>query len=208
MEPLIGVVFLSRMSKNSQEFLLIGLGKATPIMRLLFCSIRCSMQRKGQKMKELKDFDYEFKVTEENASKKYWVHMKGTSELVEVSQEVLNFLRCEERELRRDMSAVYKRGGPDLSYDAHSGVDQDSSWLVDPHDLETGVIEGLNIKEFQSTLTAFQRSVLEECILGGKTHEEYAQEHGIGKSAVSKHTMLIRKKAKYFFGDGGQKAKK
>ena len=139
--------------------------------------------------------------------KHYWIRVKATGKVNEVTHEVMKFLRNEEKRMRREIEAVKDRGGSDLSYDIIPADDEDSSWLQDPACMEADIMSSLYMDEFRLLLTPLQLSVLDECILGGKSHECYAAEHGVGKSSVSKHTMLIKKKAKSFFGDGSQNEK-
>ena len=171
-----------------------------PVMRLFFCLSAVPHSGKDKKMKALRNFDYDLWTTEEGQEKKYWIRVKATGEVTQVSHEVIAYLRNEEKQLRRDMESERARGGQDLSYDFNSCEDQESSWLTDTNDMEAEVIGKMRVEEFQSTLTVIQRLVFQECILEGKTYERFGQEHGIGKTAVSKHITLIRKKAKIFFG--------
>lgn len=150
-------------------------------------------------MKALKNFDYDLWTTEEGQEKKYWIRIKSTSEVTQVTHDVISFLRNEEKQMRRDMEAERERGGQDLSYELNLCEDQESSWLTDSNDMESEIMEKMRVEEFKSTLTAIQRLVFEECILKGETYEQFARDHGIKKATVSSHVMLIRKKAKIFF---------
>ena len=150
-------------------------------------------------MKALKNFDYDLWTTAEGQEKKYWIRIKATGEVTQVTHDVISFLRNEEKQMRRDMEAERERGGQDLSYDLNLCEGQESSWLTDSNDMESEVMEKMRVEEFKSTLTAIQRLVFEECILKGETYEQFALNHGIKKATVSSHVMLIRKKAKIFF---------
>lgn len=150
-------------------------------------------------MKALKEFDYDLWTTEEKCEKRYWIRVKKTGETSEVTHEVMKFLRNEEKQMRREIATANERGGADLSYDIVPVGEKDSTWLQDPINMENMFLGNIQLEEFKKLLTPLQCSVLEECIMGGKSHESYAEDHGVGKSSVSKHTALIRKKAKKFF---------
>ena len=153
-------------------------------------------------MKTLKEFDYDLWTTEEDSVKHYWVRVKATSEVSEVSHEVMKFLRNEEKQMRREIESTEERGGSDLSYDTVPADDEDSIWLRDPNSMEDNILAEAQLEELRSSLTPAQLSVFEECVVGGKSHTAYAKEYGLSIPLITKRLAFIRKKAKYFFEEG------
>lgn len=153
-------------------------------------------------MKTLKEFDYDLWATEDGAVKRYWIRVKATGEVSEVSKEVMTLLWNEEKRMRREIKASINRGVSDLSYDALPVDDVDPIWLQDPTSMEENILNEFQLEELRSSLTPAQLSVFEECIVGGKSHTAYAKEFGVSIPLVTKRLDFIRKKAKFTFTEG------
>lgn len=152
-------------------------------------------------MYHLKAFDYDLWTTEEYSKKKYWVRVKETKEVSEITHEVMKYLRCEEKRIRREIDVTDIRNSVDLSYDTTPTDNQDSIWLQDSTNIEDDCITKQLINEFRNLLTPTQLIIFNECLYGGKSQTEFATEHGVKKQSVGDSIKLIRKKAKNFFID-------
>lgn len=152
-------------------------------------------------MKTLKEFDYDLWTTEDSQGKHYWTKVKVIGEAIEVSHEVMKFLRSEEKKMRREIEEEAERGGADLSLDTLPVNDEGEFWIKDPANLEEDVLECLRLEEFRQLLTPPQLSIFDECLCGHTSQVEYAIAHGIRKQSVLDSIKLIQKKAKKFFCD-------
>ena len=101
--------------------------------------------------------------------------------------------------MRREIESSVNRGGSELSYDACAVEDEESTWLQDENDMEKRIFTKFQLEELQASLTPAQLSVFEECVIGGKSHTKYAEDHSVSISLVTKRLSLIRKKAKFFY---------
>jgi len=152
-------------------------------------------------MKTPKEFDYDLWTTKDSFGRThYWVRLKHTVNVSEVSYEVMKFLRKEEKQLRRSI-ADQPVSGSVLSLDIPHD-DEKSSWLEDHGEQMRNMQTAAEIAEFRASLTPKQRSVFDECIVIGKSVAEYGKEHGVSIDSVYSTRMWIRKKAKKYFSDG------
>ena len=158
-------------------------------------------------MKKLKEFEYEIWTTEENGEKKYWVRVKYTDEITQVSLPVLRFLRCEEKRIRREKD-VEREQGKDLSLNTLADVDTSEYWLADPNSFEDEIITNLTEEGFMKILTPRQLDIYLYCIVSGVGIREYAKANQMDHSSVRASIACIRKKVKKFFFDTPQTVKK
>ena len=159
-------------------------------------------------MKALKEFDYDLWITRENMTIHYWVRVKATGEVCEVTHEVMKLLRNEEKRMRREIEKIVRRGGPDLSYDAFLLEDKSTAYLPDPVDMEEEVLNSLHIEEFRKTLTPVQCSVFDACLIEKKSVGEHARCCGRSVKTVYNTIDAIRKKYKKYFSCHGKLCKK
>ena len=153
-------------------------------------------------MKTLKEFDYDLWATEENGQKRYFARVKATHEETEISLEVMRLLLSQEKQMRREY-AKQQNEGPILSLDFICGTgDMDEAvWLADTkQNIDSDILCAEEKAAFCNTLTANQLSIFNECIIDGKSMVEYASDHGMTKQSVYDAIVLIRKKAKKYFG--------
>ncbi len=144
------------------------------------------------------DFDYDLWTTKDKGVTRYWVRVRATGEVTEVSHEVMKFLRYEERKLRQQQKAIMVHG-PMLSLDAMVLEDEDGNWICDPYD---GVQEQevlMDTIAFRQMLTPYQEAILDECILGDLCVSKFAKLRGVSRQAVIFAIEGIQKKAKKFF---------
>ena len=161
------------------------------------------------------EFDYDLWTTEDG---KCMVRVKITGEVTEVDREIMKILRTEEKRIRRSYGPVIDCEGeedeenlPDtvLSLDALTAGDKDASvWASDPKSYEDEALFNVMIARFKQTLSPLQLSVFKECLVKGVTVREYAEEHGISKSYVSKIAKTVKEKLKDFFKNEWTKLKK
>ena len=149
-------------------------------------------------MKTLKEFDYDLWATEEGSAKRYWVRVKLTGEVSEVSQEVMTLLWNEEKRMRREYLQANTQGGTPLSYDAVP-IDESSIWLMDPTNTEDNILFNLYLKEFRLLLTPVQLSVLDDCLLAGVSIREYAKLNDRNHKSIQETVEAIRNKYKKYF---------
>ncbi len=145
-----------------------------------------------------KNFDYDMWIADDG---KCMVRIKHTSEVTEVSREVLRVLRAEEQRLRDEIHKEMENGGM-LHLELLPDDDTGESWLTDTYDFESELIIEVEKREFCKLLTPKQLSVFNECLMEGKSLTQYASEHSISIPLVSKRINAIRKKAKNFFSEG------
>lgn len=153
-------------------------------------------------MKTLKEFDYDLWATEENGQKRYFARVKATHEETEISLEVMRLLLSQEKQMRREY-AKQQNEGPTLSLDSisASGEIDEAAWLADTmQDIDADMLWAEEKAAFCNTLTANQLSIFNDCLIGGKSMVEYASDHGMTKQSVYDAIVLIRKKAKKYFG--------
>lgn len=158
-------------------------------------------------MKKLKEFEYEIWATEENGEKKYWVRIKHTDEITQVSLPVLRFLRCEEKRIRREKD-VEREKGKVLSLNTLTDGDTSEYWLADSNSFEDEIIANLAEEEFIKLLTPRQLDIYLRCIVSGVGIREYAKANQMNHSSVRDSIACIRKKIKKFSFDTPQMAKK
>ena len=158
-------------------------------------------------MKTPIEFDYDLWTTEDG---KCMVRVKSTGEVTEVDREVMRLLRAEEKKLRRtygtrDLSEEEKRDnsslGIILSLDSLPDDEvKTASWLADSKNYTDDVLTDILLGDFKQTLNPLYLSVFESCIMNGTTVRQYAAEHNISKSYVSKIENALKEKLKNFFG--------
>lgn len=153
-------------------------------------------------MKSLKEFDYDLWTTEEGTVKKYWVRVKRTGEVTEVSHEVMKLLRREEKRMHHELEVQRDRTKRPLRLNTVTIDDSGESWLKDPADMEEDVCTKCLTEDFRKTLTPKQRMFFDECLCNGLSQSEYARRHGISRACASRYGKFIRKKAKNFFQRG------
>lgn len=147
-----------------------------------------------------KEFDYDLWTTQEGGTKHYWARVKATGEVAEISVEVMRCLRAEEKRIYREIEASRKRGSM-LSFEFLYDEEKEG-WLSDNGIGASEMENALTKEAFRQILTPAQRSVFDECLIGGESQTAYAAMRGVSVPMVSKHIHAIRKKAKYFFGNG------
>lgn len=155
-------------------------------------------------MKTLKEFDYDLWATEENGQKRYFARVKATHEETEISLEVMRVLLSQEKQMRREYEK-HRKIGKDLSLDAihDDGTMDESAWLWDlRQSIDYDLLWEDLISDFCKMLTENQLSILNECLIEGKSQTLYATEHGISLPVVNKQVQAIRKKAKKYFKAG------
>ncbi len=159
-------------------------------------------------------FDYDLWTTEEGCHKHYWVRVKSTGEVAEVSHEVMKYLRASEKSLRRTIAATSYSDDEmpaekntelckkELSLSFVSGDDTVSpSWLVDPVDyIANAITDSLEV-QFSSLLTAHQLEIYRCCIKEGMGIREYAERHHCHHSSVEEVIRSIQKKFQEFYFD-------
>ena len=144
-------------------------------------------------MKKLKEFEYEIWATEEDGEKKYWVRIKYTDEITQVSLPVLRFLRCEEKRIRREKD-MEREQGKDLSLNTLADVDTSEYWLADPKNFEDEIIANLTEEEIMKILTPRQLDIYLCCFVSGVGIREYAKANQMDHSSVRASIACIRKK--------------
>ena len=157
-------------------------------------------------MKTPIEFDYDLWTTEEG---KCMVRIKLTGEVCEVSRETMRVLRNEEKKLRRSKTGVPIAGCKDedetatlLSLDFVSVQDAEEmspAWLEDHNDMETSVMMQMLEEELRHSLTRVQLDIYLNCLLGGISYKDYADEKGVSYQSVQQAIILIRKKAQKIF---------
>lgn len=158
-------------------------------------------------MKTPIEFDYDLWTTEDG---KCMVRVKGTGEVTEVDRDVMRLLRAEEKKLRRTYgtrdSSEEEKGdnsslGIILSLDSLPDDEvKAASWLADSKNYTDDVLTDILLGDFKQTLNPLYLSVFESCIINGTTVRQYAAEHNISKSYVSKIENALKEKLKNFFG--------
>lgn len=138
-----------------------------------------------------KDFDYVMWI-EDN---RFFVRIKRTNEVCEISPETMKFLRYEEKKIRR-------RAETDGKQKDNFMIDIDV--LIDTliyQNPEIYVLRKLSWEELIDKMTDKQYAVYVECLVEGKTLTEYARSVGITRKGASTHVQGIRNKAKKIFLD-------
>ena len=151
-------------------------------------------------MKPLKEFDYDLWTTGENNEKKYWVRIKRTGEVCEVSHDVLRFLRGEEKQIRRFLGNTNERKG-DLSLDTLPDDKLGESWLEDSRDYADEVCIRIIEDDLLRQLTPRQTDVYLQCIVYGIGIREYTRQNSLNYKTVIGVLEEIRKKFKKIWGD-------
>ncbi len=173
---------------------------AAPFLGL---SIRClAAERTSNKTipKTPVEFDYDLWTTEDG---KCMVRVKITGEVTEVDREVMRILRLEEKQMRRGFTS----SDPDdakpqtiLSLDVVNEEDVEGpAWLIDPHDYIQESATKRWIIAFRKTLTANQREVFDEVILGGMSVRKFAKLKGCNHKSVLETKNAVCKKIKNNF---------
>lgn len=151
-------------------------------------------------MKPLKEYDYDLWTSVKNGEKKCWVRVKRTGEVSEVSQEVLRFLRTEEKKIRRENEKLQDQQGNlylNLGYSDETGV----NWLVDPRDFVSEVVSISLIEELERNLSDRQMDIFRCCLIDGMGLRDYARFNHISFGTVASGINAIRKKfKKIYFG--------
>ena len=150
-------------------------------------------------MYKSKEFDYDLWTTTENGTKHFWARVKATCEVTEVSQEVMRFLRAEEKRVYREIEASQNRGST-LSLDVPHDEEKEY-WLEDNgmgvSEMEIPILE----EEFCNLLTTNQLETYRSCMIGHCGVREYARRKNLDPKTISETIGAIRKKFKTFFGD-------
>ena len=147
------------------------------------------------------EFDYDLWTTEDG---KCMVRVKITGEVTEVDREVMKILRLEEKQMRRGFTS----SDPDdakpqtiLSLDVVNEEDVEGpAWLIDPHDYIQESATKRWIIAFRKTLTANQREVFDEVILGGMSVRKFAKLKGCNHKSVLETKNAVCKKIKNNLG--------
>lgn len=158
-------------------------------------------------MKPLKEYDYDLWTSVENGEKKYWVRVKYTGEVSEVSQEVLRFLRSEEKKMRRTNEKLQDQRGDlylNFSYSDETGV----KWLIDPWDFVSEVVSKSLIEELERNLSDRQMDIYRCCLINGMGLRDYARFNHISFGTVASGIAAIRKKFKNIYFGTRSNAKK
>ena len=151
-------------------------------------------------MKTIKEFDYDLWAVEKNKTKKYFVRVKATGEVSEVSHEVMKVLLSEEKRMRRNKEKSIYNPTLSLDYINTESKDAESYWLVDAlQDVQEQHLFNEFKREFINNLTAKQKEIYFKCIIGEYSVTEYAVKTGKSRQAVMKTILQIREKAKKFF---------
>lgn len=145
---------------------------------------------------KIRDFEYDLWTTNDDGTKKYWVRIRLTGEMTEVSHELMKVLRGEEKRLYRQIES----GNTELSLDSPCDEERES-WYEDH--LQGGQYMTLDLeeKEFRTCLTPKQLDIYISCIQGEQTAASYAKNHGVSKQSIFDSITAIRKKAKKYFLD-------
>lgn len=151
-------------------------------------------------MKTPKGYDYDLWTTVENGEKKYWVRVKKTGDVSEVSQEIMRFLRSEEKSIRR-MKEPSKDRESDLSLDAIYDDDCSDSWLIDAKNVADVVMARLLAEELIQSLPDRQIDVYFSCMIDGMSIREYCRQRHLSFGAAISAVEAIRKKfEKIYYG--------
>ncbi len=145
---------------------------------------------------KIREFEYDLWTTNDDGTKKYWVRIRLTGEVSEISHELIKVLRGEEKRLYRQIEV----GNTELSLDTPCDEERES-WYGDHFQGGQCMALDLEEKEFRTYLTTKQLDVNMKCIRGGSSAVTYAKEHGITKQSVFDIVTAIRKKAKKYFID-------
>ena len=151
-------------------------------------------------MKTPKDYDYDLWTTVENGEKKYWVRVKITGDVSEVSQEIMKFLRSEEKSVRRMKEPSQDQEG-DLSLDTTYDDEYRESWMMDATDVADEVMARLLSEELMQNLPNRQRDIYLSCMVEGMSIREYCRQHHLSYGAAISAVETVRKKfKKIYFG--------
>ncbi len=141
-----------------------------------------------------KSFDYDLWTTNDDGTKRYWVKIRATQEVVEVDLKTLRFLRTEEKKIYRAIEDARNNAGTVLSYEVYKDEEVSGEWLLDEKDLETQVLMQSEIDAVVKTLTPKQFLVYKNCILEGMELREFARKNNLSYSTVKDIRDAIRKK--------------
>ncbi len=158
-------------------------------------------------MKTPKEFDYDLWKDEAG---KYFIRVKQTREVCEVTIDTFRILRNEAMAMYRSQKGlpVYgKKNGKSIlvecvgtvSIDLIDSNGMNSAWVSDNGKECERIINKIAIEEFKQILTEKQLEVLNKCLSDGMLPAEFAREKGISKRAVSYTIEAIIKKAKKYF---------
>ena len=152
------------------------------------------------------EFDYDLWTTEDG---KYWVKIRSTGEITEISKEVMELLRSEERQLRRrsepleDNASPYKRQLYEVSHplsldcpEERLETAQKPYWAVSSNDVEKEYLDNETLRDLIQSLTPRQADLFHCCVYLGWSQSEYARKKGISRQSVSESFMQIAKKLK------------
>ena len=146
-----------------------------------------------------KKFDYDLWTTNDDGTKRYWVRIRATQEVVEVDLKTLRFLRTEEKKIYRAIEDARNNAGTVLSYEIFEDEEASGEWLIDEKDLETQVLMQSEIDAVLKTLTPKQFLVYKNCILEGMELREFARNNNFSYSTVKDIRDAIRKKFQKIF---------
>lgn len=164
-------------------------------------------------MINLKDFDY---ILFKDEQGRCFVKIKNTGEITEINEQLMKFLRSEEKRLYRELEAKSHINSDDSEKKAKASVlcpvfyfnaidedeyENESFVLADQHNFEDDLIAEDLEQRFISLLTESQKEIFYCIMLGGEKQSDYAKRKGIKPQSVSTSIEYIRKKAKKFFND-------
>ena len=158
-------------------------------------------------MKTPKEYDYDLWTTVENGVKTYWVRVKKTGDVTEVSQEVMRFLRSEEKNVRRMKKLPRDREG-DLSLDAIYDDECGESWMVDTINVADEVMVHLLTEELIRNLPGRQIDIYLNCMVEGMSIREYCRQCHLSFGAAMSAVKTIREKFEKIYSDTQSKSKK
>jgi len=144
-------------------------------------------------MKTPRGFDYDLWTTGEGEEKKYWVKIKATGDVAEISHEVMKYLRSKEKHMRRE-AAEARNGKTPLSLNVIADDESAEYWLADSFSVEDEVLTKISVEEFLCTLTIRQQDIYRSCMEGGMMATEYAEENSLHRNTVLSEISIIRAK--------------
>jgi hypothetical protein len=144
-------------------------------------------------MKTPREFDYNLWTTGESEEKKYWVKIKATGEVTEISHEVMKYLRSEEKRMRREAMEVSNGKSP-LHLNIITNDENAEYWLSDSFSVEDEVLTKISIEKFLCTLTLRQQDIYRSCMEGGMMATEYAEKNSLHRNTVLSEISVIREK--------------
>ncbi len=129
------------------------------------------------------------------------IRVKRTGEVSEVSRELMQYLRNEEKQLRRSWGCVSQEeeeesGSSPLSLDVLSEDSMtEHPWLEDPKSTQEEAETALLEENLMHLLTSRERDLYECCIRNGYSLQEYASQRKFSAAYASRVLASIRRKA-------------